>query len=143
MKGKEKCRALKEIRKQIAEKNEIAYVVSECKHLGDCKGTCPKCESELRYLETQLKIRQNLGKAVTIVGLCAAMPALTACTFPIGTELGNDTENYPEDGIMPADYAGGIDDSYELPESAEPQSSENTETTVTDDLMGDMPMPLD
>ena len=32
MKGKEKCKALKEIRKQIAENNNIEYVVSECKH---------------------------------------------------------------------------------------------------------------
>lgn len=138
MKGKEKCRALKEIRRQIAEKNEIAYVVSECKHQGDCKGTCPKCEAELRYLEGQLKIRQNLGKAVTIAGLCAAMPALTACTFPIGTEIGEGMENDPEAGVMPADYAGGIDDnSYESPEIS------GSVITITDDLMGDMPMPND
>ena len=35
MQGKEKCKALKEIRKQIAENNDIKYVVDECKHKGD------------------------------------------------------------------------------------------------------------
>ena len=56
MKGKEKCKALKEIRKQIAENNNIEYVVSECKHKGECKGTCPKCEAEVRYLEKELDL---------------------------------------------------------------------------------------
>lgn len=82
MKGKEKCKALKEIRRQIAEANDIAYVVSECKHQGDCLGTCPKCESELRYLERELAVRQSLGKAVAIVGLSAGVcTTMTACSI--------------------------------------------------------------
>ena len=80
MKGKEKCKALKEIRQKIAEQNDIAFAVSECTHQGDCKGTCPKCEAELRYLERQLEIRKNLGKAVVVAGISAGMCApLTAC----------------------------------------------------------------
>lgn len=79
MRGKEKCKALKEIRRQIAEKNDIAYAVSECTYQGECKGTCPKCEAELRYLERELAIRQGLGKAAVIagisVGVCAPMIA--------------------------------------------------------------------
>ena len=42
--GKEKCRILKEIRAEIAKANDIEWVTSECKHQGNCKGTCPKCE---------------------------------------------------------------------------------------------------
>lgn len=81
MKGKEKCKALKEIRRQIAEQNDIAYAVSECTHQGDCKGTCPKCESELRYLERELEIRKNLGKAVVVAGISAGICApMTACS---------------------------------------------------------------
>ena len=38
MNGKDKCRILKDIRRQIAEKNDIEWVVSECKHKGNCKG---------------------------------------------------------------------------------------------------------
>ena len=68
-KGKTTCRILKEIRRQIAEANDIEYVVEECQYKGDCKGTCPKCEAEVMYLESQLHKRQMLGKAVVVAGL--------------------------------------------------------------------------
>lgn len=77
MNGKKKCKILKEIRAEIAKNNEIEYVTSECRHKGDCAGTCPKCEAELRYLERELEKRQRLGKAVVIAGLGASI-ALTA-----------------------------------------------------------------
>lgn len=67
--GKKTCRILKEIRRQIAEANDIEYVVEECQYKGDYKGTCPKCETEVRYLEEQLRRRQMLGKAVVVAGL--------------------------------------------------------------------------
>lgn len=80
MKGKEKCRILKEIRQQIAKENDIPFITSQCTHQGDCKGTCPKCESELRYLEKELALRQKLGKAVAVVGISVgACSTLTAC----------------------------------------------------------------
>lgn len=83
MNGKEKCRALKEIRRQIAEKNDIPYAVSQCTHQGNCKGTCPKCEAELRYLERELALRKSLGKAVAVAGISlAAMSGLAACGSP-------------------------------------------------------------
>ena len=83
MKGKEKCKALKEIRQKIAEQNDIAFAVSECTHQGDCRGTCPKCEAELRYLERQLEIRKNLGKAVVVAGISAGMCAPMVACNPI------------------------------------------------------------
>lgn len=49
--GKEICRILKEIRRQIAEANDIEFIISECRYKGDCLGTCPKCEAEVHYLE--------------------------------------------------------------------------------------------
>ena len=76
-KGKTTCRILKEIRRQIAEANDIEYVVEECQYKGDCKGTCPKCEAEVRYLEGQLHKRQMLGKAVVVAGLSlGVIPAM-------------------------------------------------------------------
>lgn len=83
MRGKEKCKALKEIRQKIAEQNDIAFAVSECTHQGDCRGTCPKCEAELRYLERQLEIRKNLGKAVVVAGISAGMCAPMVACNPI------------------------------------------------------------
>ena len=67
--GKKTCKILKEIRTQIAKKNDIEYVTSECEFQGECKGTCPKCEAEVRYLENELRKRQQLGKVVTIAGI--------------------------------------------------------------------------
>ncbi len=50
--GKQTCKILKEIRRQIAEANGIEFATSECRYKGDCLGTCPKCEAEVRYLSS-------------------------------------------------------------------------------------------
>lgn len=72
-KGKQTCRILKDIRRQIAEANDIEYITSECRYMGDCLGTCPKCEAEVRYLEEQLKQRRMKGKMITLTGISAGM----------------------------------------------------------------------
>ena len=58
MSGKEKCKYLREIRKKIALENDITLVTSECTFKGECKGTCPKCEAEVRYLVAFLPVNQ-------------------------------------------------------------------------------------
>ena len=78
-KGKRTCKILKEIRRQIAEANDIEYVVEECQYKGDCLGTCPKCEAEVRYLEQQLHQRQLLGKAAMVAGISVGMFTLSSC----------------------------------------------------------------
>ena len=52
--GKDKCELLKNIRTYIAEKYGLDYLPSECKHEGDCQGTCPKCDAELIDIQQQL-----------------------------------------------------------------------------------------
>jgi hypothetical protein len=95
--GKEKCRILKEIRAEIARANDIAWVVSECKHKGNCKGTCPKCEQEVRELEDALAKRAALGKKVAVVGISAAISlSVTGC----------DPRTTVTDGVEPPD--GGM-----------------------------------
>ena len=54
--GKQTCKILKEIRKQIAEKNDIAFVTEECRHKGDCAGTCPACEAVYSSYELPVTI---------------------------------------------------------------------------------------
>ncbi len=79
-KGKQTCKILKEIRKQIAEENDINLVIEECTYQGDCKGTCPKCEAEVRYLERELEKRQRLGKAAVFAGMSlGTLFAATSC----------------------------------------------------------------
>ena len=74
--GKRTCKILKEIRRQIAEANGIELATSECRYKGDCLGTCPKCEAEVRYLEQQLRARSLAGKAVALAGISAASIAM-------------------------------------------------------------------
>lgn len=52
--GKKKCEVLRNIRMKIAEENGITYVPAECHHEGDCPGTCPRCDAELRYLQNEI-----------------------------------------------------------------------------------------
>ena len=72
-KGKQTCKILKEIRKQIAAENDIDLIIEECTYQGDCLGTCPKCEAEVRYLERELEKRQRMGKAAVIAGLSVGL----------------------------------------------------------------------
>ena len=71
--GKQTCKILKEIRKQIAAENDIKLVIEECTYQGDCLGTCPKCEEEVRYLERELEKRQRMGKAAIVAGLSVGL----------------------------------------------------------------------
>lgn len=103
--GKQTCKILKEIRRQIAEANDIEFVTSDCRYKGDCLGTCPKCEAEVRYLEQQLRKRQLMGKAVAIAGISAGLIAFSGCGssdkpqsgFEDGTLLGEPTEVLEDD----------------------------------------------
>ena len=55
--GKQKCEILRRIRIDIAERYGLRYNPSECTHEGDCSGTCPKCDAELKDLQRQLESR--------------------------------------------------------------------------------------
>ena len=82
-KGKQTCKILKEIRKQIAEENDIELVISECTYQGDCLGTCPKCEAEVRYLERELEKRQRMGKAAIFAGMTIGTAITAAGCGPL------------------------------------------------------------
>ena len=78
--GRTVCNKLKEIRQEIADKNNIEYATSECHFHGECQGTCPKCEAELRYIENELNKRKHLGKVATIAGISFGIAAtFSAC----------------------------------------------------------------
>ena len=75
---------------QVAKANDIKYAPTECHHKGDCAGTCPKCEAEVRWLEQQLLLRRQLGKAVAVVGVSMGLAALTSCESQL-TEMNTDS----------------------------------------------------
>ena len=113
-KGKQTCKILKEIRKQIEAENDIKLVIEECTYQGDCKGTCPKCEAEVRYLERELEKRQRMGKAAVIAGMAVGtLLTATSCDkffprplegdvpyIPDSTELPNPDDTIPEKAFL-------------------------------------------
>lgn len=104
MKGKQTCKILKEIRKQIAAENDIKLVVSECTYQGDCLGTCPKCEAEVRYLERELEKRQRMGKAAVFAGMSlGTLFAATSCNHPVPDPLAGEVMHTPDSTEMPND----------------------------------------
>ena len=66
--GKRICNFLKNIRKRIASENGIAYNPHECQFTGACKGTCPACENEIKYLERQIDARKKSGLPTKVTG---------------------------------------------------------------------------
>ena len=82
VKGKSTCKLLKDIRQQIADANGISYQPKECHHKGNCAGTCPACEEEIRYLERELKARKGNGFGMKVAGIaagiCATVMPMTA-----------------------------------------------------------------
>ena len=147
--GKRKCRILKEIRAEIAKQNDIEWVVEECKHKGNCKGTCPKCEAEVAKLEKELARRQALGKAVAVVGVSAAMTlSLAACDdSPFSGPTGGEPVEHPMGDYAIEDVQGGkpldteeAGDS-EMPVEGEVPAPEQTDAAEDNPLMGVLPIP--
>jgi len=78
--GRNICNTLKAIRKQIADANGIEYSPEECHFKGECKGTCPKCEQDVKDLEYELRLREMAGKAIKIAGVALGITTMTACS---------------------------------------------------------------
>ncbi len=118
VKGKEKCRILKEIRSKIAEENNIEYITSQCSHKGDCSGTCPKCEAEVKYLENELEKRRLAGKRIAVAGVAAAVMLSSA---------GCDTDNNGGDEMLDGDVL--------MPESSQSVVDTAVMGEVTEELV--------
>ena len=90
VKGKSTCKLLKDIRQQIADANGISYRPKECHYKGDCAGTCPTCEEEIRYLEHELKARKGNGFGMKVAGIaagiCATVMPMTAAAQAVKSD---------------------------------------------------------
>lgn len=87
MNGKDKCSYLKAIRREIAAANGIDLEIPECTFEGECSGTCPRCEGEVRQLEKAIAQRRKLSQKVAILGVAvglslAGMSSAVAQTEP-------------------------------------------------------------
>ena len=95
-KGKAICKVLRAVRQRIAKENGISYKPAECHHEGECSGTCPGCEKELRYLEEQLRNKQRGGLGLKVAGIaagiCATVMPITAAAQVVKSDS---TANHP------------------------------------------------
>ena len=114
---------MKEIRRQIAADNDIDLVIEECTYKGDCLGTCPRCEAEVRYLERELEKRQRMGKVAVIAGLSlGTMLTASSCNQVIP----------PATGIVP---------NPNVPDSTECLAPDTTDPDYLYPLAGDVLAP--
>ena len=88
--GKGICKELKAVRQRIAEENHIPLEIPECTYEGPCRGTCPRCEAEVRYLENALAEKLRRGKVATVAGI-----ALTLASPAVATAQSTDSVAVP------------------------------------------------
>lgn len=103
--GKDICKELKAVRRSIAEENGIALDIPECTYQGPCRGTCPRCESELRYLENALAERLRMGRTAKVAGIALALASTAAAgaqSTGVATVKGNETPEPVCAGETPA-----------------------------------------
>lgn len=105
MNGKEICKELKAIRRQIAAENGIELEMPECGYRGSCNGTCPRCDMEARVLENELASRLSLGKLATVAGIALTLSA-GAASAATAEPLPNDM---PGCGLTASPNAGFAD----------------------------------
>lgn len=138
--GKNICKHLKEVRKRIAEENNIPLEIKECTYKGECRGTCPRCEAEVRYLENALADRIRLGKVATIAGLTLG---LSAC----GNGGGNGSPFRALEGEVPCpDTLEEVDTTRQTAEKKEPvwrEPSCDTDIVAGGDFLLEEPEPED
>ncbi len=136
MKGKNRCKILKDIRKRIALENNIEYITTECKYKGDCLGTCPKCEAEVRYLESQLEKRRNAGYKVTVAGLAMGLTIASAgCDLNTTNQLDGDVELASSESSVVSESLAEMGE-LPLPESSDSSSSLPDDWEITGETAG-------
>lgn len=115
-KGKSTCKFLKDIRRRIADANGIHYAPKECNYEGECKGTCPACEAEVRYLEGELKRKQRNGFAVKVGGIAAGLCVMVVPIQDVAHNIKQDNFKKPIpqvnalDSIAVKDLSEGAED---------------------------------
>ena len=120
MKGKQICSYLKSVRREVAAANGIDWEIPECTFEGECPGTCPRCESEVRQLESELSRRKSLSQRVAIIGVAAGLALSGMSVASAQTVDTSDSTQYEDEWNdfvvgnieLRADFPGGMDSLY-------------------------------
>ena len=87
----------------MAAANGIDWEIPECTFEGECPGTCPRCESEVRQLESELSRRKSLSQRVAVLGVAAGLALSGMSVASAQTVDTSDSTQYE-------DMVGEIDD---------------------------------
>ena len=120
MKGKQICSYLKSVRREVAAANGIDLEIPECTFEGECPGTCPRCESEVRQLESELSRRKSLSQRVAVLGVAAGLALSGMSVASAQTVDTADSTQYEDEWNdfvvgnieLRADFPGGMDSLY-------------------------------
>ena len=118
-KGRTICKVLKDVRQKIANENGISYHPEECHHKGECTGTCPGCDKEIRYLEEQLKNKQHSGLGLKVAGIAAGvcvtvLPMAAMVQTESNTSSDLQAKTIKNDSIRAVDLTNGHPDAVLL-----------------------------
>ena len=148
--GKTTCKVLKEVRRKVAAANGIPLEERECTHKGDCAGTCPYCEAEVRYLERELSKRKSLGKAVAVAGIALSAVTMAGCATSEAVSTTSDN-NPPKNSGRPITDAltwmdgvtveGGGKPKVKNPEKSKSKKGKKSQKCDTLQLEGIVPAP--
>ncbi len=129
--GRSICNQLKVVRRKIAEENDIPLEIKECTYEGPCRGTCPRCEAEVRYLENALASRLRMGKVATVAGVALG---LASCG---GNSSKSDTSDvvYTGEPLPPIE---DIDTAKHLADTAKPIWRDPDSDSLLDINVGDI-----
>lgn len=130
MTGKETCKILKEIRQKIANENDIPFYTEECQYKGNCKGTCPKCEAELLYMEKELSKKRGLLNFAAVTGLSFA---LSSCQTQSSTDDASTDPTRTQENPVESTTNQALSDSI-IPTVTSPVTLHSNM-----DMMGDVP----
>ena len=148
--GKTTCKVLKEVRREIARANGIPLEERECTHKGNCAGTCPYCEAEVRYLERELSKRKSLGKAVAVAGIAMAAVSMAGCATSELVNTNSDNNSPKTSGRPITDalsWMGGVTvedggkPKVKNPEKSKSKNEKKSQTCDTLQLEGIVPVP--
>ncbi len=142
MTGKQKCEILKQIRRDIASANEIPLDMPACTHTGECKGTCPRCESEVIIIERGLAERKKQGFKIAVAGISAGLIALntTSCEI-VDRVLGREVQ-LEGDMMMPITETSVDGEMIEPTAGVLPIVTEPPQTLADDsEVPGDLILP--
>lgn len=99
---KERCKALKKVRKKMADAIGVDLHQRECTYQGKCSGTCPKCKQEEDILNKAL-----LGRAGMAAGVVALSAGLAGCNpfNNVNNQIAGDM-----DVPVEVEYDGGLEE---------------------------------